>query len=149
MELLDRNRGRVLALFRIVVSLCFACHGAAALFGILGGVYGGTPSFGAWPDWWAAVIELVGGILVLFGLGTRGAALICSGSMAFAYFTKHQPHEVFPIQNGGEPAVMFCWSYLLIAVFGPGSWALGSLFGRTPGSNSTEVTEESPVFSSS
>ncbi|GHH82401.1 hypothetical protein GCM10018793_42150 [Streptomyces sulfonofaciens] len=134
MDQLDKHRPHVLGLFRIVVALLFACHGASSLFGVLaGGHGGGTPPFGQWPGWWAAVIQLVGGVFVLVGFGTRSAAVLCSGSMAFAYFTQHQPHELFPIQNGGEPAAMFCWAFLLIAFFGPGSFALSSAVLRVRG----------------
>ncbi|WP_037731774.1 DoxX family protein [Streptomyces megasporus] len=131
MELLDRHKDHVLALYRMVVGLLFACHGAATLFDVLGGPHGGhVPEVGQWPSWWAALIQLVGGVLVMLGLGTRGAALLCSGSMAYAYFVKHQPGALFPIENGGEAAAMFCWAFLLIAALGPGAWALGSLFDR-------------------
>jgi putative oxidoreductase len=114
----------MLALFRIIVGLLFACHGAAGMFGLFGRASGSSPAFGEWPGWWAALIQLAGGILVLLGVGTRTAAIICSGSMAYAYFTVHFSHGLLPIQNGGEPAAMFCWSFLLIATLGPGAWAL-------------------------
>lgn len=92
MKLLGDNRDRVLGLFRMVTGLLFACPGAATLFGVLGGGHGAPPAVGAWPGWWAAVIELVGGLLVLAGAATRVAATVCSGAMAHAYFTVHQPH---------------------------------------------------------
>ncbi|GAA1363713.1 DoxX family protein [Streptomyces beijiangensis] len=116
-----------LALFRIVTGLLFACHGAAALFGVLGGMGGGTVAAGTWPGWYAAVIQLVGGILVLSGLLTRPAALIASGSMAYAYFNVHQPNALWPIQNGGEASAMFCWAFLLLVFTGPGALALDRL----------------------
>ncbi|MFC8717096.1 DoxX family protein [Kitasatospora sp. NPDC057198] len=118
-------RPHLIALHRAVVGLLFACHGAASLFGVLGGAYGGgSIKAGTWPGWYAAVIQLVCGSLVLLGLGTRVAALVASGSMAYAYFTVHQENALFPIQNGGESAVLFCWAFLLIAVLGPGSFTL-------------------------
>ncbi|WP_033254768.1 DoxX family protein [Kitasatospora phosalacinea] len=126
----DRARPTVLGLARIVVSLLFACHGAATLFNVLGGAHGKAPSVGEWPGWWAALIQLVGGVLVLVGVATRPAALLCSGSMAYAYFSVHQEHALWPIQNGGESAAMFCWAFLLIAAVGPGGLALGSLLRR-------------------
>lgn len=128
-ERLDDARPHVISLFRIVVGLLFTCHGAATLFGVLGGNMGSghSVSAGTWPGWYAAVIQLVGGSLVLVGLGTRFAALICSGSMAYAYFTEHQVHELWPIQNGGEAPVMFCWAFLAIVFTGPGHWALDRL----------------------
>jgi putative oxidoreductase len=122
--------GPVQSLVRIVVGFLFACHGTASLFGVLGGAvgtHGGTVPFGAWPGWWAAAIQLVGGVLVAFGLFTRPAALICSGSMAYAYFTVHQPTGLLPIENNGEPSALFAWIFLLLAVFGPGPWALERL----------------------
>ncbi|MGQ5639013.1 MULTISPECIES: DoxX family protein [unclassified Streptomyces] len=122
--------GPVQSLVRIVVGFLFACHGAASLFGVLGGAvgtHGGTVSFGAWPGWWAALIQLIGGVLVALGLFTRSAALICSGSMAYAYFTVHQPTGLLPIENNGEPSVLYAWTFLLLAAFGPGPWALERL----------------------
>ncbi|RVX40293.1 putative oxidoreductase [Nonomuraea polychroma] len=127
MESLAKNQGLFLALYRIVVGLLFACHGVATLFDVLGGPHGEVPSVGQWPGWWAAVIELVGGALVLLGLAARAAAVICSGTMAYAYFVVHQPQALFPIENGGELAALFCWSFLLIAILGPGRWALSGL----------------------
>nr|BFD86871.1 DoxX family protein [Streptomyces sp. Xyl84] len=117
--------------FRLVTGFLFACHGAASLFGVLGGAHGGgtVPAL-QWPGWWAAAIQLVGGAFVALGLFTRAAALVCSGSMAYAYFSVHQSHALLPIENGGEPAVMFCWTFLLIACLGPGAWAAESLLRR-------------------
>ncbi|GHD83626.1 hypothetical protein GCM10010508_00010 [Streptomyces naganishii JCM 4654] len=101
---LDSARPRALGLFRVVVGLLFACHGAASLFGVLGGAmgtHGGTLPAGTWPGWYAAVIQLAAGALVLLGLVTRPAALVASGSMAYAYFDVHQRAALWPIQNGG------------------------------------------------
>ncbi|MGW6137150.1 DoxX family protein [Streptomyces sp. NPDC055144] len=117
-----------LGLFRIIVGLLFACHGAASLFGVLGGAMGGgTVPTGTWPGWYAAVIQLVGGILVALGLGTRAAAFIASGSMAYAYFKVHQPEALWPLQNGGEPSAMFCWAMLLLVFTGSGALGLDRL----------------------
>ena len=139
MRRIDQARPHVIALFRIVVGLLFACHGAATLFGFFGGGHGGTPAFGAWPSWWAAAIQLVGGVLVALGFGTRIAALICSGSMAYAYFTVHMPKNFMPIENGGESAAMFCWTFLIIAFTGPGKWALSSIFSRNEARSAVPV----------
>jgi putative oxidoreductase len=125
--------GPVHAVFRVIVGFLFACHGAASLFGVFGGAmgtHGGTVALGAWPGWWAAAIQLVGGILVALGVGTRIAALVCSGSMAFAYFDVHQKVAALPIQNNGEPAALYAWIFLLIAVIGPGPWAIGAVLAK-------------------
>jgi putative oxidoreductase len=122
--------GAVLSLFRIVVGFLFACHGAATLLGMFGGGYGPPPATGDWPGWYAAVIELVGGGLVVVGLGTRLAAFICSGAMAYAYFTVHQKAGLYPIQNKGEAAAMFCWAFFLLVGVGPGFISVDALLGR-------------------
>ncbi|MBG6137816.1 putative oxidoreductase [Longispora fulva] len=116
----------------MVVGLLFASHGASTLLGVFGGAMGkgGTVPFGTWPGWYAAVIQLAGGILVLLGLGTRISALICSGSMAYAYFVVHQQIALHPLQNGGELSALFCWSFLLIVVLGPGPLSVDALISR-------------------
>ncbi|MCX0243647.1 DoxX family protein [Streptomyces drozdowiczii] len=146
---LHRAQPYVLALFRIVVGGLFACHGAASVFGVLGGAHGGgSIAAGTWPGWYAAVIQLVGGVLVALGLGTRAAALVSSGSMAYAYFTVHQSHALLPLQNGGEPSAVFCWVFLLLVFTGPGALALDNLLAaRTPDRQDRDRAQEqtSPV----
>ncbi|MBB5933211.1 DoxX family protein [Streptomyces zagrosensis] len=139
-ERLDAARPHVLSLFRIVVGLLFACHGASSLFGVLGGVggTGATIDTGSWPGWYASVIQLVGGILVMTGLLTRPAAFISSGSMAYAYFVEHQTEKLWPLENGGEASAMFCWAFLLIVFTGPGPWALDRVIGSEREQLSTE-----------
>ncbi|MEU3828811.1 DoxX family protein [Streptomyces sp. NPDC029080] len=133
--------------FRIVVGLLFTVHGAASLFGVLGGASGtgGTIPAGTWPGWYAAVIQLVAGGLVLLGLGTRGAALIASGSMAFAYFDIHQQSALWPIQNGGELSVLFCWAFFLLVFTGSGAFGLDRVVGRRTAAGSEPAAEQSPV----
>jgi len=138
-----------LSLFRVIVGALFVCHGAATLFGVLGGATGtgGSTPVGTWPGWWAALIQFVGGALVVLGIGTRLAALLCSGSMAYAYFTIHQEKAALPIQNGGEAAVMFCWAFLLIALAGPGTWAIDTLLTRSGQGTGAQATTD-PVADS-
>lgn len=125
---LDRAQPYAIGMFRIVVGLLFACHGAASLFGVLGGAHGGgTVPAGTWPGWYAAVIQLVGGGLVMIGLGTRAAAFVSSGSMAYAYFKVHQPEALWPLQNSGEASAMFCWAFLLLVFTGSGALGLDRL----------------------
>ncbi|MFC7813825.1 MULTISPECIES: DoxX family protein [unclassified Streptomyces] len=137
-----------LGLFRMVVGLLFACHGAASLFGVLGGASGtgGTVEAGTWPGWYAAVIQLVGGGLVLLGLGTRAAALVSSGSMAYAYFKVHQPGALWPMENGGEASAMFCWAFLLLVFTGSGAFGLDRLLTRRASVTEKAATErQTPV----
>ncbi|MFE0131431.1 DoxX family protein [Streptomyces sp. NPDC059037] len=135
-----------LGLFRIVVGLLFACHGAASLFGVLGGAMGGgTIDAGTWPGWYAAVIQLVGGGLVAIGLGTRAAAFISSGSMAYAYFKVHQPEALWPMENGGEASAMFCWALLLLVFTGSGALGIDRLFAARGERKDDTASERTPV----
>lgn len=120
---LERFSSPTLGVFRVVVGLLFALHGTAKLFGWPGPKSGAVP-FGTWPYWWAGVIELVVGLLVALGLFTRIAALLGSGTMAFAYFYAHQSKGLLPIENGGELAVLYCFAFLLIAFAGGGAFAV-------------------------
>lgn len=122
MNVLDRGRDHALALFRIVVGVLFVCHGAQKLFGVLGSK--GAVSITSWPSGPAGVIELVGGALIVLGLGTRVAAFVSSGAMAYAYFVVHQPKGLLPIENHGELAAVYSWVFLLLVFTGPGAWAL-------------------------
>jgi putative oxidoreductase len=108
------------ALLRIVAGLLFACHGAQKLFGAFG--FHRVPiasQLGA-----AAIIELTCGLLIAFGLLTSIAALLASGEMAFAYCQVHAPRALFPIQNQGELAVLYCFLFLYIACRGSGTWGV-------------------------
>lgn len=134
----------VLGLFRIVLGLLFTSEGAATVFGVLD--RDASPA-GDWPFWYAGVIELVCGALVLLGVTTRGAAFLSSGIMAFAYFTEHQKDGLFPLQNGGLSPVLFCWGFLLLVFFGPGSLSLSGLFSRggtTPATVGATSDQASP-----
>ena len=135
-----------IGLFRIVIGLLFACHGAASLFGVLGGAMGGnggTIPAGTWPGWYAAVIQLVGGALIALGLGTRAAAFISSGSMAYAYFDVHQSAALWPIQNGGELSALFSWSCLLLVFTGSGAFGLDQLLaGRSAAAEESKPASE-------
>jgi putative oxidoreductase len=114
------------ALMRIVVGLLFACHGAQKLFGLFGG-FGGQPGIAAALFslmGLAGIIEFVGGVLIAVGLFTRYVAIIASGEMAFAYFMSHYPQGFWPIENGGEFAVLYCFVFLYIAARGSGLWCL-------------------------
>jgi putative oxidoreductase len=112
---------------RLIVGLLFACHGGQKLLGFPPGGHGpgeGIFLVGAW-------IELIGGFLIAFGLGTRVAAFVASGMMAVAYFMVHAKGGFFPIVNKGEAAVLYCFIFLFIFFYGPGRLSLDALIGRS------------------
>ncbi|MFE6780433.1 DoxX family protein [Streptomyces sp. NPDC057702] len=111
---------------RFALGLLFLCHGASGFFDLPEAPHGmgGHTRLADWPAGPAAVIQLVGGALLMLGFGTRTAALVCSGSMAYAYFDVHQPTALWPLQNGGEGAAVFCWAFLLLVFTGPGALSL-------------------------
>jgi putative oxidoreductase len=73
---------------------------------------------------------LVGGALLALGIFTRPVAFILSGQMAVAYFVAHAPQSFYPILNGGDAAILFCFVFLYLAVVGGGTWSLDALWGR-------------------
>lgn len=74
--------------------------------------------------WFAAVIGIVGGILLLVGLLSRPVAFLLSGEMAVIYWMIHAPKSTFPLENGGDAAILFCFIFLYIAAAGPGAWSV-------------------------
>ncbi|GAC67945.1 DoxX family protein [Gordonia soli] len=131
----DRSSSYVLGVFRIVIGFLLFCHGSAKLTGWPGG--GDPVELGAWPAWWAGIIEFVCGALLVVGVGTRAAAFLASGTLAVAYFWSHQPDALLPIENNGETAALFCWALFLIVFIGPGRLTLTSLWRRESDAAST------------
>ncbi len=120
-SLLARFSPYLYALLRIVAGLLFAQHGVQKLFGWLGGS-GPVPMFSQF--WVAGVVETFGGLAIALGAFTSPVAVLASGQMAVAYFQAHLPRGFWPIQNGGELAVLFCFLFLYIASRGSGKWSL-------------------------
>ncbi len=114
------------ALLRIVAALVFFCHGGQKIFGWFDSEPAPLASlFGV-----AGVIELVLGTLIIIGLLTSLAAFIASGEMAAAYFIAHLPKSFWPIENGGEQAVLLCFIFLYVATRGSGIWSIDATRGR-------------------
>jgi putative oxidoreductase len=119
----------LLSVLRIVAAFTFMTHGSQKLlaFPVLEprNTVPLLSLFGV-----AGVLELVGGALLLLGLFTRPIAFLLSGEMAVAYFMAHASRSFWPILNGGEVVVLFCFVWLFLAAAGPGPWSLDAL--RTP-----------------
>jgi putative oxidoreductase len=116
----------LLSVLRIVVAFTFISHGTQKLFAFpvleprnpvpLSSLLG-----------MAGLLELVGGLLLFLGVFTRPVAFLLSGEMAVAYFMAHASRNFWPILNGGEVAVLFCFVWLFLAAAGPGPWSLDAL----------------------
>lgn len=117
---------RALAALRIVAGLLFLAHGVVKLWGFPEGAQPGEVPlislFGV-----GAVLEVVGGLLLILGLFTRPAAFIVSGEMAVAYFLFHAPSSPFPAVNGGDAAILFSFIFLYLFTAGPGAWSLDAV----------------------
>jgi putative oxidoreductase len=128
---MDRLAGATHTLLRIVAGAIFTCPGAMKLLGWFGGLPGHSAGGGLPPLLLAAGwIELLGGVAILLGLFTRPVAFIASGEMAFAYFIGHFPRGFWPIQNHGEPAVLFCFIFLFLSANGAGPFSLDHVLRR-------------------
>ena len=119
-KIVNRLEPIAYTLLRIVAGFLFLFHGLQKIFGLFGGRTADLLTL----RWFAGVIELVGGALVMIGLFTSPVAFIASGEMAFAYFMSHQPRGSWPIQNGGELSALYCFVFLYIALRGTGRFGM-------------------------
>ena len=127
------NQARQITYFllRVVAGLLFLQIGGMKILDWFGGVpiqHGGHPAFLS-QIWIGGMLELFGGTAILLGLLTRPAAFLLAGEMAVAYFQFHQPGGFWPVQNHGEPAVLFCFIFLFFAAHGAGAWSIDALRG--------------------
>jgi putative oxidoreductase len=113
----------VLSIARIVIALLFFEHGLSKIYGFPQESVKMFLTLG----WFSGVIEFAGGALLTIGLWSRFAAFIMSGEMAFAYFMSHAPRGFFPILNGGDAAILYCFIFFYFAFAGPGPWSLDAL----------------------
>lgn len=147
MSLLNRYAGTVFCILRIIVGLLFASHGGQLALGLFGGMPNSNNPMSQTGGW----IQLLGGLLIAFGLFTRAAAFLSSGTMAVAYFMFHVANaatlhaKFFPIatagpqySNKGELAVLYCFVFFYIIFHGPGWLSLDALIWR----NKTAATNE-------
>jgi len=119
----SRLRVWTLTLLRMVTAFLFWQHGAQKLFGW----FESGPVDFLELRWFAGVLEFFGALFIGFGLFTRPVAFLLAGEMACAYFLSHFPRGYWPVPNGGERAVLYCFIYLLLATAGPGKLALDNL----------------------
>ena len=126
MNRLAKYSDQAYALLRIVAGFLFSFHGAQIILRVFAE---GFPQASVGSQLWCGgLIELIGGFLVMMGLQTRWAAFLCSGTMAVAYVQFHWKFQFdkmfFPALNQGEPALLYCFIFLLIACRGGVLWCL-------------------------
>ena len=126
----------LLSVLRIVVGLAFLEHGTGKLlnFPVLPGIHQILPPAMLY---FTGTVELVGGLLIVVGAFTRLTAFVLAGFMAFAYFMAHFPRSFFPALSGGEPALLYCFSFLYLAAAGAGPISVDALFGANAGARAS------------
>lgn len=121
-------RPQLLSIFRIMAGLLVLQYGTAKIIGFPAVEQFANVAVGRWPTWYAGIIELIFGALLVVGLFSRISAFILSGLMAFAYFIGHAPHGMFvPLANRGTLAILFCFAFLYLAAAGPGPWSADAI----------------------
>jgi putative oxidoreductase len=144
MNSLNRYADPVYCITRFIVGLMLACHGAQLVLGKFGGMPGSDNPVSQIGGW----LQLVGGLLVAFGLFTRVVAFILSGEMAVAYFMFHVGNaattmaKIFPIMNKGELAVFYSWFFFFVFFYGPGRWSIDALMGQTRAPEAGSVVDK-------
>lgn len=121
---LERHASRMLSVLRIMSGLLFLAHGTQKFLGFPGGDHAGSGWSFAQPGAYAGVVELVAGALIALGLFTRPSAFLASGTMAFAYFLGHASQGFWPVNNGGDAAILYCFVFLYLVFAGPGPISL-------------------------
>ena len=129
----------LLSVLRIAVALLFIEHGSEKLFGFPSSQQFAFDSLTPLM-WVSALLELVGGLLMLFGLFTRPVAFLLSGEMAVAYFMVHASQGFFPLENRGELAALYSFVFLFLAVAGGGKWSVDNLLLWRRGSETASST---------
>ncbi|MGV3577730.1 DoxX family protein [Brevundimonas sp.] len=119
----SRWQPQALAVLRIVTGLTFLAHGLVKLIGFPAGAEPGQQELMTFLGI-GSVLETVGGALIILGLFTRPTAFILSGMMAVAYWMFHAPSSPYPVINGGDAAILYCFIFLYLVTSGPGAWSL-------------------------
>lgn len=115
---------KMLSILRIMSGLLFLAHGTQKFLSFPSGERAGSGLQFDGPGAYAGLIELVTGALIALGLFTRPAAFIASGTMAAAYFLVHAPQNLYPVNNGGDLAILYCFVFLYFVFAGAGPISL-------------------------
>ena len=124
------HSGIMLAVLRIVSGLLFFEHGLQKFAGFPPGPMAGAGLQFNHLGHYAGIIELACGLLIAIGLFTRAAAFLASGTMAVAYWYAHAPQDFFPVNNGGDAAILYCFVFLYLVFAGAGPLSVDAARGR-------------------
>ncbi|WP_448852286.1 DoxX family protein [Corynebacterium sp. 335C] len=87
-----------------------------------------APEIAAWA---AALVELVGGVLLIAGLATRLVGILVAVVMAGAWIFAHSSAPTIFVGDGGpELVIVIAAGALLLAAFGAGRIAVDNAFAR-------------------
>jgi len=123
LNFLDRYSPYALGLLRIVTALIFIAHGTQKLLGFPAAPASGLPPMFSL-FWFGAILEAFGGLAILFGVFTRPVAFILAGEMAYAYWMFHAPRSFYPLLNGGDAAILYCFIFLYLFFAGAGAFSI-------------------------
>ena len=127
MKMLEGFSAQLLSVLRIMTGLLFLQHGTTKFLAFPESRHTGVEPLSL--SGVAGMLELVGGVLIVIGLFTRPVAFVLSGLMAAAYFIAHAPKSFFPLLNGGELAIMYCFVFLYLSARGGGPWSVDAMRG--------------------
>ncbi len=113
---------RILSVLRIMSAMLFMEHGTLKILGFPASDRPAPELLSL--SGMAGVLELFGGVLLVVGLFTRPVAFLLSGQMAFAYFIAHAPRSFYPVLNGGDAAILYCFVFLYFVFAGGGTWSI-------------------------
>jgi len=125
------NQALALTIVRLVLGSIFILHGSQKVFGLFGGP--GLEGFVAWigtmgvPEWLAyaaAFAELIGGVLLFFGIAAELGALLAMGVMIGAVIVVHWSNGYFGQNGGFEYPFNLALLCLAVIIGGPGKGAL-------------------------
>lgn len=134
---------KILSVLRFASACTFMLAGTTKLFAFPSGIppHGDTvpliSELGL-----ASVLETFGGALLVLGMFTRPVAFLLSGEMAVAYFQYHAPNNIWPVLNGGVPALLYCFLWLYVSSAGAGPWSVDAIRERHKGLHQQSVFPE-------
>jgi putative oxidoreductase len=144
---LNRWTPEALGALRIVSGLLFLAHGTQKFLSFPAGERAGSGWAFDNPGSYAGVIEIVTGLLIAIGFLTRPAAFLASGTMAVAYWLAHAPQNFFPVNNGGDAAILYSFVFLYLVFAGPGAFSVDGPARALEAADAERLGSEGPASS--